>query len=137
MGLTGFLARFEQGLFTVVGEEGRQLSSGEMQIIGLIRALLDMPEMLIVDEGISAIDAEIEDVIFAALRKHALNHAILLMSHNLRTLARTDEIYLLEKGIISNHGEPKKLLQSNRRFQSLWKMQQFNLIDAGEAVYVL
>ncbi len=137
IGLASFFTRFEHGLLTLLGEEGRQLSSGEMQIVGLVRALLDIPELLIVDEGISVIDAEIENLIFAALRKYALNHAVFLISHNLRTLARTDEIYLLENGVISSHGEPKKLLQCNRRFQSLWKTQQINLIETGEKAYVL
>lgn len=137
VGLTDLFTRFEHGFFTLVGEEGRQLSSGEMQIIGLVRALLDMPEVLIVDEGISAIDAEIENQIFAVLRSYAFNHAVFLISHNLQTLAKTDEVYLLERGMISSHGEPKKLLQSNWRFQALWKMQQFNLSDTSEKAYVI
>ena len=123
-GLSEFFSRFEHGLFTGIGEEGRQLSSGEMQIIGLVRALLNKPEMLIMDEGMNAIDAEIENLIFAILRAYAQQHAIFLISHNLWMLTKTDEIYLLENGIISGKGKPKELLQSNERFQGLWNIQQ-------------
>jgi ATP-binding cassette subfamily B protein len=138
-GLSDFFSRFEHGLFTGIGEEGRQLSSGEMQMIGLTRALLNMPEVLIMDEGMNAIDAEIEALIFAILQAYAQQHAVFLISHKLGMLAKTDEIYLLENGMIIDSGKPKDLLQSNKRFQALWNIQQKLCVtnQHNHAAYVL
>lgn len=138
-GLSDFFSRFEYSLFTGIGEEGRQLSSGEMQVIGLTRALFNKPEMLIMDEGMNAVDAEIETLIFTILRAYAQHHAVFLISHNLRMLAKTDVIYLLENGMIVGNGNPRDLLQSNRRFQTLWNIQQQFPITYhhNQAAYVL
>lgn len=129
--LTGFFSRFSHGLLTTVGEEGRQLSAGEMQIIGLLRAILDKPQLLIVDEGINAIDAGTANFIFEALHSYARYRAVLLISHNVRMLARADYLYLLERGTISAEGKPARLLATNNYFQALWKSQQhsFELVD--------
>lgn len=124
IGLAEFFSRFPQGLLTLIGEEGRHLSAGEMQIVGLVRALFDNPQVLIVDEGISAIDADIEYLIFKTLRVYAQKNAVFLISHNLRTLAKTDFLYLLENGAITANGPPARLQKTNRRFQKLWQLQQ-------------
>jgi ATP-binding cassette subfamily B protein len=137
IGLADFFSRFEHGLLTGIGETGRQLSSGEMQVIGLTRALLHKPEMVIVDEGMNAIDAEIEYLMFAILRAYARQHAVFLISHNLWMLARTDKIYLLENGMITGGGKPEKLLQSNSRFQALCQNQRLQpTTHYHEAAYV-
>ena len=68
LGLASFIERFEAGLFTLIGEEGRDLSSGETQLLCLIRALPAEPQALIPDEGILALDVEIENLIFTVLR---------------------------------------------------------------------
>ena len=123
LGLVAFLSRFEHGLLTLVGEEGRQLSGGEMQILALIRALVESPAVLILDEGISAIDVEIEHFIFKVVRDYSKNHAVLLITHNLQTIIKTDTVYLLEDGIITQSGPPHELLRSHNRFKNLWNIQ--------------
>ena len=122
-GLAAFLSRFEHGLLTLVGEEGRQLSGGEMQILALIRALVESPAVLILDEGISAIDVEIEHFIFQVVRDYSKNHAVLLITHNLQTIIKTDTVYLLEDGVITQSGPPHELLRSHNRFKNLWNIQ--------------
>lgn len=128
MGLGGFLARFEGGLFTLVGEEGRQLSSGERQVVGLMRALYGRPEVLVVDEGINAIDIHVAGLIFRTLSAYAADHAVLLISHNLRTLLRADFLYLLENGTVTESGPPRRLLEGDGRFRRLWQVQEDNLL---------
>ena len=123
LGLAAFLSRFEHGLLTLVGEEGRQLSGGEMQILALIRALVESPAVLILDEGISAIDVEIEHFIFKVVRDYSKNQAVLLITHNLHTIIKTDTVYLLEDGIITQSGSPHELLRSHNRFKNLWNIQ--------------
>ena len=123
LGLAAFLSRFEHGLLTLVGEEGRQLSGGEMQFLALIRALVESPAVLILDEGISAIDVEIEHFIFKVVRDYSKNHAVLLITHNLQTIIKTDTVYLLEDGVITQSGPPHELLRSHNRFKNLWNIQ--------------
>jgi ATP-binding cassette subfamily B protein len=123
-GLGPFFARFEAGLLTPVGEEGRQLSSGERQVMGLMRALYDRPEVLLVDEGINAVDVETSALILGTLRRYAEQHAVLLVSHNVRTLLHADTLYLLENGRIVEHGAPAELLEAPSRFRALREAQE-------------
>lgn len=124
LGMLPFLARFEGGLATLVGEDGRQLSSGERQVVGLIRALLDSPDVLVMDEGINAIDVQIAGMILRTLADYAREHAVLLISHNLRTLLGADHLYLLEGGTVVESGRPTELLEQPGRFRELWEMQE-------------
>lgn len=123
-GLTAFISRFGHGMFTPIGEEGRQLSGGELQLLGLLRALYDEPEILILDEGISAIDAEIESFVFEILRRYAKRNAVLVISHNLRTIFRTDFTFLLSDGTVIQSGTPTELLHKSGHFRKLWEIQQ-------------
>jgi len=97
-GLESFLTRFPAGLDTMLGEDARQLSSGERQIVGLLRALLAEPALLIVDEGVNAIDQEMVDTAHHSLRVYAAEHAVLLISHNRWTVEIADYVYHLRDG---------------------------------------
>jgi ATP-binding cassette subfamily B protein len=127
MEMAPFLARFEGGLLARVGEDGRQLSSGERQVVGLVRALLTEPAVLVMDEGINAIDVQLAGLILRTLEEYAREHAVLLISHNLRTLVHADHLYLLEGGAIVQSGSPRELLALPGRFQELWKMQEAHI----------
>jgi ATP-binding cassette, subfamily C, bacteriocin exporter len=98
LGLDYFLARFQHGLMTAVGEDGRQLSSGERQIVGFLRAFVGQPHVLIVDEGVNAIDAHSRELVLAAIHRYAKDHAVLLISHDPQVLRHADRIYQLEDG---------------------------------------
>lgn len=118
-----FLSRFEHGWATAVGEDGRRLSGGERQVVGLIRALIDEPAVLLVDEGINSADVELTGVIMDMLVAYAKAHAVLLISHDLRVLIHVDHLYLLEDGRIVSQGSPQALLSSSERFSKLWQIQ--------------
>ena len=125
LSLDSFVSRFDQGLFTLLGEDGRKLSGGEMQMLALIRALYDYPEVLIIDEGFSGLDIEIENLIFKTLKEYARNHAVLIITHNLRIISNTDYVYILGNGVIVESGEPEKLaLRDNSYFKKLLKLQE-------------
>ncbi len=98
LGFASFIARFPAGLETLLGEDARQLSSGERQVVGVLRALIAEPALLVVDEGVNAVDAEMADVAHRALRWYAAEHAVLLISHNPRTVGIADHTYLLRDG---------------------------------------
>ncbi len=123
-GLNSFISRFEHGLFTLLGEDSRQLSGGEKQILGLIRALLENPKILIIDEGLSAIDVEMELLILNIVRNFARNHIVLLISHNLRTILKADHLYILHNGSIVQKGTPEELVKEEGCFNSIWQMYQ-------------
>jgi len=122
-GLGSLVNRFEHGLFTLLGEEGRKLSGGETQLLGLARALYGHPQLLIIDEGFSAIDAELEQILAAIIRRYGRNHGVLLITHNIETLLKTDHVYLLQHGRIVEEGAPEALLIGNGFFHKLWSIK--------------
>lgn len=121
--LTLFLDRFENGLYTLLGENGRKLSGGEMQMLALIRALLFKPKLLIIDEGLSGIDFEIEAVIYERIYEYAKYNAVLLITHNLANLLKTDYLYVLKEGTIIEHGSPGILVQNGSVYGNSVKRQ--------------
>ena len=94
----------------MLGEDGQQISGGEKQLLGLLRALLDEPGLLIIDEGFSGIDQDMQFFMFKLLKKYAENHAILLISHNPQILFWSDYVYIFRNKNISVHGEPERLV---------------------------
>jgi len=95
-----FLGRFRDGLATEVGEDGRRLSAGERQMIGLIRALLGNPAVLIVDEGFNALDPQTFALAVGLLKAHARSGAVLLVSHAQQLISLADERFILEGGTV-------------------------------------
>ncbi len=114
LGLMSFFKRFDYGLFTIIGEEGRLLSGGEKQIISLTRALLNTPEILILDEGLSGLDAELELLIFNVIKKYSEKHAVLLITHNMNKIMKTDYLYIFDNGTISKQGEPEEIFKTDK-----------------------
>ncbi len=119
LGLTSFLARFSSGLLTLVGEGGRKLSSGERQVIGLMRALLEAPTVLLVDEGINTADVETARAMMRTLTAYARDHAVLVVSHQLRTLLHADYLYVMGRGGVIEEGVPRDLLAGPTEFRRL------------------
>ena len=100
LSVESFLGRFRAGLGTEVGEDGRRLSAGERQMIGLIRALLGNPAVLIVDEGFNALDPQTFAVAVRLLKAQACNGAVLLVSHAQQLISLADERFILEGGTV-------------------------------------
>jgi len=92
-----FFARFEGGLATRVGQNGRQLSTGERQLIGFARAFVRNPDILIVDEGLSGIDPAMSDQLLRALRDLSRDRVVLIISHDAITLEHVDRCYRMSK----------------------------------------
>lgn len=113
LGLFKFYERYEYGLMTLLGEEGIELSGGEKQVISLTRALLDNPEILIIDEGLSGMDIDLEKLILSTIKKYSRNHAVLLITHQINSILQSDYVYVLNGGCISEQGEPEDLVNQN------------------------
>ena len=119
-GFSDFFSRFDYGLYTRVGEDGRILSGGEKQMIGLARALYDRPEILIIDEGLTALDREIESLILSILSQYAREHSVLINTHNFRIIMKTDYLYVLKDGFIIQQGKPGRLYEMDGFFRSVF-----------------
>jgi ABC-type bacteriocin/lantibiotic exporter with double-glycine peptidase domain len=121
----GFLDYFNQlpqGLGTIVGEEGINLSGGQKQIIAFARVLFKKPQFLILDEATSAMDRNTENFSMKLLEKIKPKCAIFFISHRLNTLKNiADEIYVLEDKTITHHGNHEQLLQTNNFYSEYWK----------------
>ncbi len=124
LGLLAFYQRFEYGLVTIIGEDGRELSGGEKQLISITRALLNKPKVLIIDEGLSGIDIELEKIIFDVIKNYSKENAVLLITHNLNSIMKTDFVYVLANGTISQKGTPKELTSANGYFSQMWKLKE-------------
>jgi ATP-binding cassette subfamily B protein len=110
LGFHDFQHRFSEGWTTLVGESGRALSSGERQVVGLMRALVGRPSVLLVDEGVVGTDTELTELMLRVILGYGRDHAVLLVSHDPRILARTDHLAILAAGRIEVEGSPADVL---------------------------
>ena len=112
-GFDKIFEQFPQGVATILGEEGINLSGGQKQIIAFARVLYKKPQLLILDEATAAMDRNTEQFIMNLLQKMKKNSAILFVSHRLNTLKNiADNIYILENKTISVFGNHNTLMQS-------------------------
>jgi ABC-type transport system involved in Fe-S cluster assembly fused permease/ATPase subunit len=121
------LARFIEGLphslETRVGERGLKLSGGERQRVGLARALLANPRLLVLDEATSALDGPTEAAIQATLRKVRTGRTMLVVAHRLSTIADADQILVVRRGRIVERGDHGTLLARGGEYAALWLRQ--------------
>ena len=101
---------------TTIGERGVRLSGGQRQRIGIARALYHNPEVLIFDEGTSALDNETEKAVMDAVNNLSKNITIILIAHRINTVKNCDIIYKLEKGQILTQGKFEQIFNDNKNF---------------------
>ena len=115
-GVDEIIARLPQGLDTTVGEGGARLSGGERQRIAIARALIKDAPILLVDEATAALDAENQAVIAQALTRLRGQRTLVVIAHQLSTVAMADQIVVLEGGEIVEQGTPTQLRESQGRY---------------------
>ena len=118
-----FIEKLENGLDTVIGENGASLSGGQRQRLAIARALLRNSPVLILDEATSALDTESERAIQAALEELQKDRTVLVIAHRLSTIEKADEILVIEHGEIKERGNHQDLLAQNGAYKQLHKMQ--------------
>lgn len=106
-----FIEKFPQGLDTLVGERGVKLSGGQRQRIAIARAILKDPEILVLDEATSSLDAESEHLVQEALDELMVGRTTIIIAHRLATIRKVDRIYVINDGQISESGTHADLLQ--------------------------
>ena len=115
----GFIQRLPNGYETVVGEHGLTLSGGQRQRVALARALLTDPQVLVLDDATSAVDAAVEAEILLALREVMRGRTTLLVAHRRSTLALADRIVLLDEGQVVDAGTEAELRERSALFRRL------------------
>jgi len=118
-----FINRLPQGYDTIVGERGQKLSGGQQQRIAIARAILKNPPVLILDEATSAVDNETEAAIQRSLEKITKNRTTIAIAHRLSTVRNADCIYVMEYGKLVEQGRHEELLEQQRIYASLWRVQ--------------
>lgn len=114
-----FINKLDQGLDTLIGENGVKLSGGQRQRLALARALLKDSPILILDEATSALDTESERYIQAALQKVMRNRTTLVIAHRLSTIENADLILVMDRGQIIERGTHQTLLEKNGAYARL------------------
>ena len=121
--LAEFIDSLPNGMSTLVGERGLKLSGGERQRVGIARALLADPRVLILDEATSALDGPTEEAIQATLRKVRAGRTTLVIAHRLSTIVDADEIVVLRRGRVVERGTHAVLLEKGAEYAALWRRQ--------------
>ena len=120
----GFIQSLPDGYDTIVGERGLKLSGGEKQRIAIARVILKNPRILVFDEATSSLDSRSEQSILSSLKEVAMQHTTLVIAHRLSTIIDADNILVLDKGIIVEHGTHQELLVHDGLYAHLWQLQQ-------------
>lgn len=118
-----FIEKLDNGLDTMIGENGMSLSGGQRQRLAIARALLRKSPVLILDEATSALDTQSERAIQAALEELQKDRTVLVIAHRLSTIEKADEILVMEHGRIVERGNHQTLLNAGGRYKQLYDMQ--------------
>lgn len=127
--LDRFVSRLEKGFSTVVGERGVKLSGGERQRVGIARALVKDPSILIFDEATSSLDTENEALIRESIEKASKGRTTIIIAHRLSTIKDADKIVVMEKGKVVGEGSHEELLKTCETYQRLINNQTVMVIE--------
>lgn len=126
------ILQFTEGYQTIVGERGVSLSGGQKQRISIARALLMNPEVLVLDDSLSAVDAKTEEAILSALRENREGKTTIITSHRLSAIQHANLIIILEDGKIVERGTHDDLMAIEGWYQEMYLRQQLeDLVEQG------
>lgn len=126
------ITQFTDGYETVVGERGVSLSGGQKQRISIARAILMDPEVLVLDDSLSAVDAKTEEAILSSLRKNRQGKTTIITSHRLSAIQHAGLILVLDDGKIAERGTHEELMKVGGWYKEMYLRQQLEeLVEHG------
>ena len=126
------ISRFKDGIDTLVGENGLSLSGGQKQRLGIARALLSNPDILILDDSLSAVDSNTEKTIIENIKKTREGKTNIIVAHRISAVRHADKIVVLDNGKILNFGAHDELLEKCPWYRQLDEYQNKEVEDDEE-----
>ncbi len=114
---------FNKGYDTILGERGITLSGGQKQRVSIARALIGKPKILLLDDSLSAVDTETEELILENLANLKSKTTTLIVSHRISSAKNADKIIILDEGKIAQQGTHNELIAKEGYYQELYKEQ--------------
>jgi ATP-binding cassette, subfamily B, bacterial len=124
-GAANFIEALPDQYETALLESGMNLSGGQRQRIALARALLTRAPILVLDEPTSALDSEHEQIVIETLSSLKAKHTVVLVSHHIGAVMSCDRIYVLDQGLIVEHGSHQELLRQRGIYAAMAKQQSY------------
>ena len=123
---------FQKGYQTLLGERGVNLSGGQKQRISIARAFIRRPQVLILDDCLSAVDTETEETILNSIRKQGKESAVLLVSHRISSIRGADHVLVLDAGQVVESGHPNELASAGGPYARMVEQQSQQGEDGKE-----
>ncbi len=120
------IIKFKEGYKTLLGERGVTLSGGQIQRVSIARALIKDPQILLLDDCLSAVDTDTEEEILSHLKSVTKNITTLIVSHRISSLKHADQIVVFENGKIVQQGQHADLIEVDGYYKDLFEIQQAN-----------
>ncbi|MGX7031327.1 ABC transporter ATP-binding protein [Vagococcus zengguangii] len=124
------LVRMADGLETLIGEKGVSISGGQKQRVSIARALIRQPELLVLDDSLSAVDAKTERAIINNIREIRQDKTNVIVTHRLSAVAEADKVLVLEDGEIIEAGTPSELLANKGWYYEQYMTQQMEVKES-------
>lgn len=125
------IMEMSQGYDTETGERGVSLSGGQQQRVSIARAIVKDPELMILDDSLSAVDAKTEEKILSSLRTIRDEQTTIIVAHRISSLMHADEIIVLEDGKIIERGKHAELVEQAGWYSEMYEQQQLETLAPG------
>lgn len=125
-GIHDNIMNFPNQYRTLLGERGINLSGGQKQRVSIARALIKHPEVLILDDSLSAVDNETEEVILNAIKDDLKNKTSIIIAHSISSIKYADKIVVLEAGEIIEEGTHDELIAKNGQYATIYRKQELH-----------